>query len=480
MMLEWVYRVLDDYTMSLHLRAGAPPMAKRGIPGEWELVVLDEVPLHEEELLQLADDLIQMAEEEDDSFIEEDRENVQVLQVKNMRVVISHPPFSDSLEITIVKPIASKRIEDYNLPEKVLERLGNKAEGVVIAGSPGAGKSTFAAAIALFFADKNKIVKTIEKPRDLVVDDRITQYTILDNDPEHTGDILLLLRPDYVIFDEMRKTRDFEVFADMRLAGIGMVGVVHATRPIDAIQRFIGRVDVGLIPSIVDTLIFIEGGHVKTIYSLQMVVKVPTGFTDEGLARPVVEIRDFLNNELLYEMYSFGEQIVMMPISETTDKMKEKEERIISRVQKELSRIISGPFKIKVYNGIVEVLVSRSEIPKVIGKGGKVISKLEAKLGVPIDVLPLETEEPITPNYGDTNELDGIPIKIRKKHVVLKFPYKIAGKEIHLYIGDKFYGTFTVNDHGEILFKKSTKIGKDLRSKAEQGIPFRYEVVNEN
>ena len=96
---------------------------------------------------------------------------------------------------------------------------------------------------------------------------------------------------------------------------------------------------------------------------------------------------------------------------------------------------------------------------------------------MPIDVLPLEK---IDSDEVYPNSHQGLPIKIRKKHVVLKFPNNIAGKDIHLYVGDKFYGTFTVNDNGEIMFKKNTKIGKDIRSKAERGLPFTYKVLNKD
>ena len=44
----------------------------------------------------------------------------------------------------------------------------------------------------------------------------------------------------------------------MRLAGVGMVGVVHASRAVDAIQRFIRRIELGLIPNIINTVIFHE------------------------------------------------------------------------------------------------------------------------------------------------------------------------------------------------------------------------------
>jgi len=112
----------------------------------------------------------------------------------------------------------------------------------------------------------------------------------------------------------MRKTADFQVFADMRLAGVGMIGVVHATRPIDAIQRMIGRVELGIIPQVVDTVIFIEAGAVVKVYELNFTVKVPYGMFEADLARPVIEVRDFETKTLEYEIYTYGEQVVVMPV----------------------------------------------------------------------------------------------------------------------------------------------------------------------
>src|SRR3989338_7351315 len=134
-------------------------------------------------------------------------------------------------------------------------RGAEQAEGVLVAGAPGRGKTTWAQAVAEYYALQNKIVKTGEAPRDLILPERITQYSISYGDSQEIHDILLLTRPDYTIFDEMRNTDDFKLFADLRLAGVGMVGVVHATSPVDAIQRFIGRVEMGVIPQVIDTVI---------------------------------------------------------------------------------------------------------------------------------------------------------------------------------------------------------------------------------
>src|SRR5665648_618239 len=107
----------------------------------------------------------------------------------------------------------------------------------------------------------------MESPRDLQVRREITQYAPLDGSMRNTADILLLVRPDYTIYDEVRKSEDFHVFADLRLAGVGMIGVMHASRAIDAVQRLIGRIDIGLISQVIDTVIFIENGEVCLLYT---------------------------------------------------------------------------------------------------------------------------------------------------------------------------------------------------------------------
>ncbi|HID28194.1 MAG TPA: PIN domain-containing protein, partial [Methanosarcinales archaeon] len=331
-------------TMSVHLKENVPPMAKRGTVGEMHLVKIREELCTESELQEISREIIEKAKTS--GFIELERKGAAIIQLKNMRIAISKPPFSDGIEITAVRPIAKVSLDSYKFNKELKERIIERQRGVLIAGAPGAGKSTFASGVAEFLLNQGYIVKTMESPRDLQVPSEITQYSSLEGDMAKTADILLLVRPDYTIYDEVRKTKDFMVFADMRLAGVGMVGVVHASRAIDALQRLIGRVELGIIPQVVDTVVFIEKGEVAKVYNVDFTVKVPHGMVEADLARPVIAVRDFETNRIEYEIYTYGEQIVVMPVLKETKKpawkLAERE------IKKEFEKYASGEVEVDV------------------------------------------------------------------------------------------------------------------------------------
>ncbi|MFX1233699.1 MAG: ATPase, T2SS/T4P/T4SS family, partial [Promethearchaeota archaeon] len=312
-------KFFDENTMSVHLKQELPPYAKKGSPGNWYLEIVRDEPISKDQLEEIAMEIVEFTREDTHSFIEIEKFGAVVAQLREFRIVITRPPFSNDIEITATRPLVNLTLSDYSIDSRLRRRL-EKAEGILVAGSPGAGKSTFSAALANFYAQQNKIVKTLESVRDLQVTPEITQYTKLEGSLENSADILLLVRPDFTIFDEVRTTKDFQVYADFRLSGVGMVGVVHSSSAIDAIQRFIGRIELGMLPSIIDTIIFIKDGDISRVLAIKMTVKVPHGFRDKDLARPVVEVRDYKTKQLEYEIYSFGQDIVVNPIKPVSSK----------------------------------------------------------------------------------------------------------------------------------------------------------------
>jgi ATPase len=371
-------KFFDRFTMSVHLKEGARPAAKKGMPGRWKLVQLDDTELSREDLETIADEILELAKTLPDAVIEVDRMGSTIVQLGDFRVIITRPPMSDGWEITAVRPLAKPVLEDYKLPDKLVRRLEKKAEGILIAGAPGMGKTTFAQALAEYYTRENKIVKTIESPRDMRLPAVVTQYSKVYATPDELHDILLLSRPDYTVFDEMRTDEDFKLYVDLRLAGIGMIGVVHATSPIDAVQRFLRRVDLGMIPSIIDTVIFIENGQVNKVYELAMTVKLPTGLREADLARPVVEVRDFLTGNLEYEIYTFGEQTVVVPVRGV----------LKTGLEYRLRRIFSTLLptaEVRMEGATVHITVPKDDI-KSVRKLRRKLRKIEDEYGVKINL----------------------------------------------------------------------------------------------
>jgi len=437
------------HTQSIHLKAGVVPLAKVGKPGNVKLIKLGNTVMEEEELKEIIDGVIYTARSQDDTFIEIGNKGALVIQMGNYRIAIARPPFSDGLELTAVRPIAKVTLEDYKLHKELERRLTERSAGMLIAGPPGAGKTSFASAVAEYISKKGKIVKTFEQPRDLQVGPEITQYAPLNGDWAKTSELLLLVRPDYTIFDEIRKTHDFKVFGDMRLSGVGMIGVVHATSPVSAIQRFIGRLDLGIIPHVIDTVIYIDAGKIQKVLELSLIVKVPTGMTEADLARPVVEIRDFASKVLEYEIYPYGEENVIIPIKEEKSPLKDL---ALERVYQELSKYDPN-VKIDIVGDRIIARVKNDIIARLIGKKGSNIEQVEKKLGLHISVEPVEEtlKEPIDWHYEE-----------RGGTIILIVEPGLTGEQVDIYSGDEYVMTVHVGKLGHIRIRKKSGVGKKV------------------
>ncbi len=317
--------------------------------------------------------------------------------------------------------------------------------------------STISSALAEHYASQNFITKTVESPRDLVLSSNITQYSKNLATGEEIHDILFLSRPDYIIFDEMRDTPDFKLFTDLRLGGSNVLGVLHAATPIDAVQRFIGRIDVGMIPSVLDTILFIQKGNVGKIMTVQMTVKVPTGMIEADLARPVIEVHDYMSDKLEFEIYSYGEETVVIPISETQSQTNPLNALAEKQLEREL-REFASEVKVKIVgSNKAEVYIPSEEISRFIGSQGKNIDKIEKKVGFGLTVKELQessgSEDKTSVRYD---------VEESRKALVFRLPVKYAGAIAEIYVDNHFLLMYTVGKSGEIKVNKKSKLGDEL------------------
>lgn len=441
-------------TLSVHLKVNVPPMAKRGSVGKQKLVKIRREVSTEGELHAITREFIERAKRDPDSRLEIEHEGVMVFQIGSMRIAVAQPPFSDGMEITAVRPIAVVHLDDYRLSKELKSRIIERQRGVLVAGPPGAGKSTFAASVAEVLYGQGFIVKTMESPRDLQVPEAITQYAPIKGDMEKTADILLLVRPDYTVYDEVRKTRDFQVFADMRMAGVGMIGVVHATRAVDAIQRLIGRVELGIIPQVVDTVVFIDKGEVSKVYDIKFTVKVPHGMVEQDLARPVITVADFETGNVEYEIYTYGEQVVVMPVSEEGERPATWA-LAVSEIEKEVQKYARCAVEVEVVSDSSAVVyVAEEDIPNIIGKGGKNIDSTERKLGgIHLDIREKEGRKGKKTKHEISSFMPAV--ERSKKHVVLTVN-GLSGETVDVFSGEDYLFTATVGRKGDVKIGKET------------------------
>ncbi|MGY5143718.1 MAG: ATPase, T2SS/T4P/T4SS family [Candidatus Nitrosopumilus sp. bin_32a] len=449
-------KFFDSETMSVHLKENQCPLAKRGKPGAFVLTKLNDDHLSKDYLEMISSQILDVVNISDSSTLEISKTGASVVQHGDYRIAITYPPFSDSFEITIVHPIVKLSLDDYAISEKLMERFSDSAEGIVISGAPGSGKSTLASGLANFYHQKGKIVKTFESPRDLQVDPGVTQYGKLDGSFDNSADILLLVRPDYTIFDEVRRREDFVTFADLRLTGVGMVGVVHANSPLDAIQRFIGKIELGIIPNVLDTVVFVKDGGIQKVYDLELKVKVPTGMTESDLARPVIEIRNFEDNVLEHEIYTFGEENVIVPVGKKVDKI--GIEKLAEDKIKETFRRYDPNVEVEILSdNRVKVMVNERNIASIIGRGGSNINEIEKLLKVHIDVVEKSSNDMSL----TSNDLP-FSFSESKTAILLTVNRDFTSMHADIYANEKFIASVRIGKKGQIKIPKRSDTARAL------------------
>jgi len=392
--------LLSDLTVStVFLKADCRPRVKRGHITELEVVELEIEEFSSsaiEEISQgLEMTLEQHSETRSDCFVEIDRHGCKVMQVGDLRITISWPPFSDGWEMIVVRPVAQPDLDDYNLDENLVKLIADlQNQGTLVSGMPGSGKSTLASAIARWLDGKGAVVKTMESPRDLQLPQRVTQYAPLAEDDrsrgsmELTADILFLARPDFIVYDEVRKTKDFEVFGDCRLAGLGLLGVTHSASALEAIQRMIGRVELGILAQILTTVIHVEKGKIGEVLQLAMTVKAPSGMQSD-LARPVIQVKRYPDGKVLNEIFSFGEQICIVDADGQAAGDEMSPMQLLAAAQ--LKDRLSEDFGIRIHHvkfsgGSVEVYPDESAIGVLVGQGGSTVKDLEEQYEVKFSI----------------------------------------------------------------------------------------------
>ena len=489
----------DEQTLAVYLKEQVPPHAKRGTIRDARLTKIRDQPSSEHELIALAQECLERAKRDPDGFIEHESRGITILQIGSMRIAIARCPFVDGMEITAVRPVVDVTLNDYAGTDGLTERLssGSRA-GILIAGAPGVGKTTLAQNCATFLMENGVIVKTMEAPRDMQVPDLISQYTALDGRMEATAEMVMMLRPDYVVYDELRRTEDFRVFADMRLAGVGMIGVLHAESVYAALLRFLSRVDFGTLPRVVDTIVVVEEGEIAHIYDLEFGLRVPESIPGDGAVTPIVTVVDAATGLAALEVFRYDGEIVIIPLSSSTPAPERArtrpetgrdrapplsaEERAGGRqvereLQREIGRFTDGPVEVRMLSETKAVVyIDDKDVPAAIGKGGKNVASIVNRIGVGIDIRARSEEAPASSDAVEEIGDGAIRIRTDRRHLAIIAPDQ-SGRIVDVFAGKEYLFTATVNENGEIHLARNSTIAQEMLKRYTDGEEIRMRPV---
>ena len=184
-----------------------------------------------------------------------------------------------------------------------------------------------------------------------------------------------------------------------------------------------------------------------------MCVKVPSGMTEADLARPVVVVTDFETKTPEFEIYTYGEQTVVIPIQEEISKSplhKLAEKQISEYLYKFTNKV-----NVRVLSeNKAEIFVPEEDIGKIIGKQGSNIEQIENKLGISIDVKPIK--------YSLDKKAIKFSVSESSKSITFKTNLKNDDKDVEVYIDDHFLYSSKIGKKGDLKITKKSKVGQTL------------------
>lgn len=179
--------------------------------------------------------------------------------------------------------------------------------------------------------------------------------------------------------------------------------------------------------------------------------------SEADLARPIVEIKDFYTKTPLYEIYTYGEQVVVMPLKARRRETSPLKRLALSKLKEKLNSELDMPFELEVVSDSrVALYVKNDDIPSIIGKEGKNIKALENSIGFSIDVRPMEKSK--------SEKKGRIPVQVdfKEKHITINVEKKFARKNVKIFIEDDYLDEFSVPKSGKIKISNKNPLSEQI------------------
>ncbi len=200
-----------------------------------------------------------------------------------------------------------------------------------------------------------------------------------------------------------------------------MLGVTHANSALEAIQRLIGKVELGLVSQVLDTVLHVEAGKIQQVLELRMTVKPPSGMQEE-LARPVIEVVEFPSGNVTHEMFAFGSELAVVPVTASS-----QQRPVQQLAQKQLVHTIRQWAGVNVRvrftsDASATVYAPKNMISTLVGRGGDNVRALQDQLGglrlsiESLDEMPDSEEVSDYSNWDDDQDRRAYQSKAYEQH----------------------------------------------------------------
>jgi ATPase len=200
---------------------------------------------------------------------------------------------------------------------------------------------------------------------------------------------------------------------------------------------------------------------------------------EQDLARPVVVVEDMRSGEARYEMYTYGDQLVVMPIETPgagggrrgggTRGVTARKQMSEQDVADALQALVAGPLDVEMpFPGRARVYVEPEDASAIIGRGGRTVKDLERELGVRIDVISDRGGSGSTSGGGRQSIVD-FSTRETKNNVTLYVPSRYQGRLADVLVDGRPVGSARVTKRGAIRFAKRSRPGKAILSGMDSG-----------
>ena len=280
-------KYLKPNVLSLYLRIGVPPLARILEAGEIRVVRLDDKPCGEEELNRVLEELMAVVRVREEADVTMLRPEAMIIETREFRISLAKPPFSDSLEAAIHRnPL--DLIPEKKLVDPIVGECLEKPRGILVLNSEKFYTYPIAERIAERLQSRGLVTRIVGYARR--VNPTPFYYGPIDGDLEKSVEYILANALDYVIFDEIRRPRNFRLIKELRDSGLGVLAFLASGSPRLAMGMMLESIRLTSIPELFDEMILLDGRGVSEIYGLSLSVKHSKELGEGAKPVPVVEV----------------------------------------------------------------------------------------------------------------------------------------------------------------------------------------------